>query len=141
MAIETGLDWLIYVDTAESEGSPSWAKFPQQKEGPLEWSSDSEDATNKDDAGWKNSIGTGRGVGITVDGMVDPADTAFSYMIYTVAFGTTTHHNVHLKFENEDGDTVVGWFGVTSVNLNPGLGIATYSFSFESRGEIVANEV
>ena len=33
MAIDTGLNWLVYVDTNENLSSPNWVKLPQQKGG------------------------------------------------------------------------------------------------------------
>jgi len=136
MAIETGLSWKVWLDTNENPSSPSWDDLPQQKGGTLEFSTTDADATNKDNSGWADSITTSRSWTVTCDGLADPDDTCYLYLVDTVGFGATTDHRVNLKMENADGDTYIGWAKVDNFSISFGYDeVVNYSVSFSGRGE------
>lgn len=134
MAITTGLEWLIAVDTNENPASPSWATLSQQQTGELTWSGSDADATNKDNAGWADSITTSRTWGGSATCLSDPGDTAYLYLVDTVAFGTTTDHSIYVRCINHDGDTVIGKAKIDNLSESFGYDeVVNYSVSFTGR--------
>ncbi len=138
MAVQTGLSWLFYVDTAASEGSPSWAKLPQQRGGNLNFSKSDVDATNKDESGWETSVSTRRGFTASVDGAYEDNDAALNYLIDTNQLhATATDNRVQLKMVDQAGDTYIGWTTVDSIELDaPEADLVSYSLSFTGRGAL-----
>jgi TP901-1 family phage major tail protein len=134
MAVETGLTWKVWVDTNENV-SPNWVDLPQQRTGNLSWGSSDADATNKDNAGWTDSVTTSRSLTISCDGFGDPDDTAILYLEDSVQYGSSTDHAVYIKMQNADGDVYWTKAKIDSWDLSYGYDeVVSYSVSFTSRG-------
>lgn len=136
MAIETGLNWLFAVDTNENPSSRNWVDLPQQTSGSFNWSPDDVDATNKSNAGWADSLTVSRSWTGSCSGQTDPDDTAYLYIVDTVAFGTTTDHPVYVRIINDDGDTIIGKAKIDSWEESFGHDeVVNYSITFTGRTE------
>ncbi len=119
MAVETGINWVYAVDTAESEGSPSFADLPQQKGGGISFSKSDVDATNKENSGWEDYVTTRRGWSGSVDGQSDDNDAGLEYLIDTNQLhATVTDKPVHIRLTNAAGDTWIGWATMETIDYN-----------------------
>jgi predicted secreted protein len=108
--------------------------LPQQTSGEFNWSPEDADATNKSNAGWADSITISRSWTCSVSGFSDPDDTAYLYLVDTVALGTTTDHPVYVKITNHDGDTFTGKAKIDSFSDSFGHDeVVNYSVSFTGR--------
>jgi len=138
MAVETGLSWLFYVDTADDPSSPTWAKLPQQRGGNLNFSKTDVDATNKDNSGWEDSVSTRRGWSASCDGVYENDDAAIQYLIDTNQLAaSTTDYDVYLKLVDKAGDTYIGSATMDSIELDcPEGDLVSYSISFTGRGAL-----
>ena len=138
MAVETGLSWLFYVDTADDLTSPTWALLPQQRGGNFSFSKTDVDATSKDNSGWEDSISTRRGWTASVDGAYEDNDAALIYLIDTNQLAASaTDYKVGLKLVDEAGDTYIGNATLDSLELDaPESDLVSYSMSFTGRGSL-----
>ena len=138
MAVETGLTWLFYVDTAEDIASPTWAKLPQQRGGNLNFSKSDVDATNKDESGWETSISTRRGWSASVDGCYEDNDSALDYLIdANQLHATVVNKPVNIKLVDAAGDTYIATATLDSIELDcPEADLVSYSLSFTGRGSL-----
>jgi len=138
MAVETGLSWLFYVDTADDPSSPTWAKLPQQRGGNLSFSKEDVDSTNKDNSGWIDSVSTRRGWTASCDGVYENDDAAIQYLIDTNQLAaSTTNYDVYIKLVDKAGDTYTGSATMDSIELEcPEGDLVSYSLSFTGRGAL-----
>ena len=138
MAVETGLTWLFYVDTADDPSSPTWAKLPQQRGGNLNFSKTDVDSTNKDNAGFEDSISTRRGWSASCDGVYENDDAAIQYLIDTNQLdGAITNFPVYVKLVDAAGDVYTGSTTLDSIELDcPEGDLVSYSLSFTGRGAL-----
>lgn len=137
MAVETGLNWVFAIDTAESEGSPSWSDLPQQRGGGISFKKTDVDATNKDQSGWEHMVSTRRGWSASVDGVVSDNDTALQYLIDTNALhASAVDKPIHIKLTNAAGDTWIGWATMDELSIEaPENDLVSYSISFTGRAQ------
>jgi len=138
MAVETGLSWLFYVDTADDPSGPTWAKLPQQRGGNLNFAKTDVDSTNKDNSGWEDSVSTRRGWSATVDGVYENDDAALQYLIDTNQLsGGVTDYPVYIKMVDAAGDVYTGSTCMDSIELDaPEADLVSYSISFTGRGAL-----
>ena len=62
MAVETGLGWIIAVDTADDlEGTPTFVDLPNQQSGGVKFNRSDVPANHKGEAGWETSVSISRG--------------------------------------------------------------------------------
>lgn len=82
MAVKAGKNVRISIDLndAGSGGAPNWVEIGQQRDSSLQKRKDTSDATYKSNQGWKRAISTQKSWSITVDGLLDPADSAWSHL-------------------------------------------------------------
>jgi len=138
MAVETGLSWLFYVDTADDLASPTWALLPQQRGGNLSFSKTDVDATNKDNSGWEDSVSTRRGWTASVDGAYEDNNSALDYLLdVNELHASNTDYAVGLKMVDAAGDTYIGSTTMDSIELDaPESDLVSYSLSFTGRGAL-----
>jgi len=115
MAVETGLNWVFWVDDAESSASPTFKQLGQQTTGTLNFSKQDVDATNKDNSGWEDFVTTRRGWSASCEGVSDDNDTALEYLVDTNALAADVDKPVQLKLENAAGDSFIGWSTMESL--------------------------
>lgn len=82
MAVSAGREVLIKYDTNGVGGTgASWVTIGQQRGGGLGRSSETADATHKDDSGWASAVITRIGWSVSVDGAMNPSDTAWTNLL------------------------------------------------------------
>jgi hypothetical protein len=132
---ETGVQWLVAVDTADDLASPNWLDLPQQRSGELNLPRNNVEANSKEDAGWETAITVSRGWNITFSGLSDENDTALLFVIDTKALGATTDVTINVRLTNQDGDTYIGTGAPQAVVTSfPYDGVVTYSSGVDGRG-------
>ena len=137
MAGVTGLTWLFAVDVDDT-GSEDWQDLPQQRGGSLSFSKSDVDATNKDNAGYEDSITTRRGWSFSVDGVWEDNNSGLNYLVDTNQLGSDTDAPVRIKLTNSAGDTYIGSATMDSYELDaPESDLVSYSASFTGRGALV----
>ena len=136
MAGVTGLNWKISVDIDDG-GSEDWQVLPQQRGGSLSFSKSDVDASNKDNAGWEDSLSTRRGWTFSVDGVWEDNNSALNYLVDTNQLGVATNFPVGVKLENSAGDVYNGSATMDSYELDaPESDLVSYSISFTGRGAL-----
>ena len=81
MAVYAGRSVLVKIDTNGVGGSgANWVKVGQQRGGGLSRSSETADATHKDDAGYPSAVITRTPWSVSADGALNPVDTAWVYL-------------------------------------------------------------
>jgi len=134
MALQTGVNWDVHVDDAEDKTTPTWKKLANQTSGTFEINKASLDTTNKDNSGHEDEISYRKGWTLSVEGHADHGDTGLLYLIDTNHFDTSIDKPVHIKWENEDGDTFIGWATLESLSHDfAESSIVTFSASFKGR--------
>jgi len=136
MAGVTGLNWKLSVDIDDG-GSEDWQLLPQQRGGSLSFSKTDVDASNKDNAGWEDSISTRRSWTFSVGGVWEDDNSALNYLVDTNQLGTSTDFPVGVKLENSAGDVYNGSATMDSYELDaPESDLVSYSISFTGRGAL-----
>jgi len=135
MAVETGLNWRVAIDVAESDGTPSWVTMPQEVGGTIAFSKSSLDATNKDNSGDEDEVSNRRGWTVSIDGHNADNNSAIEYLIDTNQLHATDIDTpVHLRLTNAAGDTFIGWATMESFEYDFGeSSLVTFSASFKGR--------
>lgn len=137
MSVETGLNWLVYVDTADDLESPSWASLPNQQGGGIEFTRNDASANHKGNSGWEDYVTISRGWQIPVNGLADDDNTGMLFLVDTKALSADTDVSIGVKLENADGDTYIGTASIDSIKYDaPFDGLVTYTGSFKGRGSI-----
>lgn len=82
MAVFAGRQVLVKVDTNGVGGAgASWITIGQQRGGSFGRTSETADATHKDDQGYPSAVITRTPWSMSVDGAMNPADSAWSYLL------------------------------------------------------------
>lgn len=134
MALQTGVNWDIHVDTAEDKTTPVWVKLGNQTSGTFEVNRSSLDTTNKDNSGHEDEVSYRKGWTMSCEGHADHGDPGLLYLIDTNHFDAAIDKPAHIKWENEDGDTFIGWCTIESISHDfAESSIVTFSASFKGR--------
>jgi len=84
MAVYAGRQVLVKIDTNESGGASAvWATIGQQRGGGFGRTSETADATHKDDNGWPDAVVTRTPWTVSCDGALNPADSAWALLLTT----------------------------------------------------------
>lgn len=82
MAVYAGRDVTIKVDTADAGGAgATWVSIGQQRGGSFSRSTDTADATYKTSGAYTDAVGTRISWTVSCDGVLNPADTAWAYLL------------------------------------------------------------
>lgn len=82
MAVYAGRDVTVKVDTADVGGaSATWVSIGQQRGGGFSRSTETADATYKSSGGFTDAVATRISWSTSVDGVLNPVDTAWAYLI------------------------------------------------------------
>ncbi len=132
MAIGTGVKGILYINTG-TDSAPTWTLVGGQRNATLSFSKESVDVTNKGDYGWRNTVGTTRGVSIDIDGLVDEADSG--YLAFEDVFFSNTVKKY--EFRTPNGRTISGTFELSNLdNSYPYDDAVGYSATLESKGQV-----
>lgn len=110
----TGKDYLIYLNTGETEATPTWTLLGGQRSGDLTRKADSIDASNKTSGGWKSSLAGLREWSIDLESVVILNDAGSQFLEDAFNDGQL----VHVKFEYPDKKFRTGWAAVTDFSLS-----------------------
>lgn len=81
MSLYEGRKVLIKLDLNGVGGSgANWATIGQQRDGGLDMDTETVDGTTKTDEGWANDVIVGASWSISCDGVLDPADSAWTQL-------------------------------------------------------------
>lgn len=139
MAKKTGIDVLVYVDTADVAdpvgGAPTWVLLPEQEGAELSIERDETNANTKQNDGWRDAASIGRGWSLSCSGYSDPNDAAFLFLLDTKHLGTLLDVTINVKIENGDGDTLIGKASLGAFKESYDIGgFIPYSAEFSGRG-------
>lgn len=82
MTVYAGRQVLIKIDTGDVGGaSATWVTIGQQRGGGFSRTSETADATHKGDSGWPDAVVTRTPWSVSCDGALNPADTAWAYLL------------------------------------------------------------
>jgi TP901-1 family phage major tail protein len=109
-----GKDFLIYVNTGETEATPTWTVVGGQRSGDLNRKADEIDASNKTSGGWKSTLPGLRSWSIDLENVVLLSDTGALFLEDAFNAG----HVVHVKFEYPDKKFRTGWAAITDFSLS-----------------------
>ena len=71
---ETGLAWKVAVDSAESQGSPSWQELGEQISCDVDMSKETADITSKSSGGWSDKLEVRKAITMSCEGFVSGAN-------------------------------------------------------------------
>jgi len=82
MTVYAGRQVLIKIDTGDVGGAAAtWVTIGQQRGGGFSRTSETADATHKGDSGWPDAVVTRTPWSVSCDGALNPADTAWAYLL------------------------------------------------------------
>ncbi len=109
-----GKDYLIYLNTGESEESPKWTLLGGQRSGDLSRQADEIDASHKTSGGWKATLPGLRSWSLDLESVYLAGDEGAAFLEAAFLAGA----QVHVKFEYPDKKYVTGWGSVTECSLS-----------------------
>lgn len=112
-----GRDWEVYVDTAESEATPTWVRLPEQRTCQVDYNKESQDLASKELGDWNHAESFRRSVSVQVNGWLILDNPALEYLHDTNLHGGTASAPIHLRLLNAQGDTLIGWFEMEAFGL------------------------
>lgn len=128
-----GKDFLIYINTGESEANPTWTLIGGQRSGTLNRSAESRDASHKTSGGWKSTVAGLREWSIDLESVYLIGDDAITYLDAAFAAG----EEIQLKFEYPDKSYITGWGTITSYPIStPHSDVATISGTISGDGPL-----
>lgn len=100
-----GKDYLIYLNTGETEATPVWTLLGGQRSGDLARKADSIDASNKTSGGWKSSLAGLREWSIDLESVVilNDAGSQFWKMPSMMVSWSTLSLNIRIRNIVPDG--------------------------------------
>lgn len=132
MAVGIGVNGLLKINTG-TVGTPTYTTIGAQRTATITFSKKTVDITNKGDAGWENSTGTTRGVGITCAGLVDELDAGF-LELRNLFWGNVSDQ---FQFLTPGGITYTGTYEMDSIDEEyPFDDAVGYSVTLKSKGVI-----
>jgi predicted secreted protein len=132
-----GLEYLAFVDTAESDASPVWVELPHQTDCNLNTNQNKVDATTKQGAGWRQQVGTGKAWDADCSGMLEAVNTALDYFD-VFKKSTTMNKRMHIRIRRvADNHDHEGWAFADIAYAYPAGEKATYSLTWEGDGALI----
>lgn len=128
-----GKDYLIYLNTGETEAEPTWTLLGGQRSGDLSRQADEIDASHKTSGGWKSTIPGLRSWSIDLESVYLAGDEGAKFLEAAFLAG----QQVHIKFEYPDKSYVTGWGAVTECSLStPHDDVATIKGTISGAGAL-----
>lgn len=128
-----GKDYLIYLNTGETEAMPTWTLLGGQRSGDLSRSADEIDASHKTSGGWKAVLPGLRSWSIDLESVYLAGDKGAQFLEAAFLKGK----QVHIKFEYPDKKYVTGWGSVTDCSLStPHDDVATLKGTINGDGPL-----
>lgn len=128
-----GKDYLIYLNTGETEAAPTWTLLGGQRSGDLTRQADEIDASHKTSGGWKSTLPGLRSWSIDLESVYLAGDTGAKFLEAAFLAGK----QVHIKFEYPDKSYVTGWGSITECSLStPHDDVATIKGTISGDGAL-----
>lgn len=129
----SGKDYLIYLNTGETEASPTWTLLGGQRSGDLTREADEIDASHKTSGGWKSTLPGLRSWSIDLESVYLAGDAGAKFLESAFLAGK----QVHIKFEYPDKSYVTGWGSITECSLStPHDDVATIKGTISGDGAL-----
>lgn len=128
-----GKDYLIYLNTGNTEAAPTWTLLGGQRSGDLNREADEIDASHKTSGGWKSTLPGLRSWSIDLETVYLAGDTGAKFLEAAFLAGK----QVHVKFEYPDKSFVTGWGSITECSLStPHDDVATLKGTISGDGPL-----
>ncbi len=128
-----GKDYLLYVNTGETEAEPVWTLVGGQRSGDLSRKADEIDASDKTSGGWKATIPGLRSWSLDLESVYLAGDGGASFLEAAFLYGK----QVHIKFEYPDKSFITGWATLTECSLStPHDDVATLKGTLSGAGPL-----
>ena len=137
MPVFAGRQVKIKIDTNGVGGSgASWVALGQQRGGGFGRTTETADATHKDDNGWPAAVITRTPWSISCDGAVNPADSAWTYL--KTQWGNKNKVWVQVDASPIGGEKVEGQCIITDLSQEfPESDVVTFNAEFEGASALV----
>lgn len=145
MAVYAGRQVLVKIDTSlsgvgQGGASATWTTIGQQRGGSFTRSSETADATHKDDTGWPDAVVTRTPWSVSVDGALNPADTAWSTLLTRWAAKGKVW--VQVNANAISGEYVEGQALITDLSYEfPESDVVTFSLELQGASSLVTSTV
>lgn len=137
MAVFAGRKVKIKVDLNGIGGAgANWATVGQQRGGSFGQTTETADATHKDDDGWPQDVITRTPWTVSCDGALNPLDSAWGFL--NAAWGSKTKVYVQVDASLIGGEKKEGQAVITNISREFPEGDAyTYTLEFKGQGPLV----
>lgn len=139
MAVYPGRQVLIKIDTNGVGGAgASWVTIGQQRDGALERSSETADATHKGDDGYPAAVITSIPWSVSCEGALPPGDSALTYLVTQWAAKAKVWIQVDesaISGEEKEGQAIITAFR----KQYPIKDLISYSLDLQGDGELVTS--
>lgn len=115
--MDFGRDWELYVDTAESEATPTWVLVPEQRTMTVDFAKETQDLASKETGDWNHTEAFRRSATVQANGWAVVDNAALQYLLDTNMLGASASAPVHLRLLNAQGDELIAWFELETFNL------------------------
>jgi hypothetical protein len=140
MAIQIGGDTRLQVDTAASEGSPTWVDIGFETSSGINIAPDTVSADTKGNNGWGTQISILNRFTISCEIQADRSDTSLAYLETNAFARTRTHFRWNITNSTPAGGdgTMTGWGYISGYDMAAEIaGTVTVSITVEGDGELV----
>jgi predicted secreted protein len=139
MAVYAGREIRVWVDLNSVGGSgANWIAIGQQRGGGISRTTETADATHKDDIGWPSAVVTRTPWSISVDGAMDPADSAWGHLLGK--WRAKAKPWIKVDASAIGGERSEGQAIITDLSYEfPESDLVTFSAEFQGDGALVAS--
>lgn len=131
--IGLGKDFLIDINTGESEANPTWTVIGGQRNGKLNRQAEEIDASHKTSGSWKDNFPGQRSWGIEGDAVVILDDAGVEALDYAFHNGLA----VHVRFRFPNGENYIGWASIVDFSIDTAhTDVATLSLKLNGKGPL-----
>jgi TP901-1 family phage major tail protein len=128
-----GKDYLVYVNTGETEASPTWTLVGGQRDYTLNRTAEQIDASHKTSGGWASTLPGLRSWNMDLSAIYLNGDQGAKFLEAAFLAG----QEVHLKLEYPNKSFVTGWGSITDFSLStPHDDVATISGTINGNGPL-----
>ncbi len=137
MPVYAGRQVKVRIDTNGVGGAgANWIHIAQQRGGSFSRTSDTADATHKDDNGWPSAVITRTPWSVSCDGAMNPADSVWSYL--KTQWAAKNKVWVQVDASAIGGEKVEGQCIVTDLSYEfPESDLVTFTGEFEGSSPLV----
>jgi len=145
MAVHAGRLVLVKIDTSSAGvgaggAGASWTTIGQQRGGSFSRTSETADATHKGDSGWPDAVVTRTPWSVSVDGALNPVDSAWTTLLTRWAAKGKVW--VQVNANSITGEYIEGQALITDLSYEfPESDVVTFSAEFQGASALVTSTV